>query len=153
MPNVLHTMGLGNRSLETIFELLAVARAKRVVDIRRYPTSERYPHLDARVLHGALRDRGIEVVPMGDLLGGDRRGGFEKYMATAAFRRGLGRLEALARQAPTAILCAEREPDRCHRRFLAAALEERGWKVAHHRSTLSERTARGEMRLVRKTAG
>jgi uncharacterized protein (DUF488 family) len=29
------------------------------------------------------------------------------------------------------ILCAERLPERCHRRFIARSLEERGWKVAH----------------------
>jgi uncharacterized protein (DUF488 family) len=151
MANVLHTMGLGGRSLETVLDLLAVARAKRVVDIRRYPTSARYPHHAVPALHEALRARGFEVLSMGDLLGGDRRGGFERYMGTAAFRRGLARLEAAATETPTMVLCAEKEPDRCHRRFLAAALEERGWKVAHHLSSLSERTARGEMRLVRKT--
>jgi len=151
MPSVLHTMGLGGRSLETVLELLAVARVKRVVDIRRYPTSAHHPHHAAAVLHGALRARGYEVLALGDLLGGDRRGGFERYMGTAGFRRGLARLEAAATEVPTMVLCAEREPERCHRRFLAAALEERGWKVAHHLKTLSERTARGEMRVVRKT--
>lgn len=151
MAKVLHTVGLGSRSLGTILELLAVARAKRVVDIRRYPSSARRPHLDAEALHAALRERGFEVVAMGDLLGGDRRGGFERYMGTGAFRRGLARLEALAAGSPTALLCAEQEPDRCHRRFIAAALEERGWQVAHHLHTLSERTARGHMRLVRRT--
>lgn len=151
MAKVLHTVGLGSRSLGTILELLAVSRAKRVVDIRRYPTSARHPHLDAPVLHAALRAAGYEVIALGDILGGDRRGGFEKYMGTGAFRRGLERLEALATGAPAIVLCAEVEPERCHRRFLAAALEERGWQVAHHLHTLSERTARGHMRLVRRT--
>jgi uncharacterized protein (DUF488 family) len=151
VPNVIHTMGLGGRSLETVLDLLAVARVKRVADIRRYGSSVRYPHHEAAALHAALRERGFEVLSLGDLLGGDRRGGFEKYMGTAGFRRGLARLEAAAAEAPTMVLCAERAPDRCHRRFLAAALEEKGWRVAHHLATLSERTARGEMRVVRKT--
>jgi uncharacterized protein (DUF488 family) len=151
VPKILHTMGLGARSLETLLELLAVARVKRVADIRRYGSSVRHPHHEAAVLHAALRERGYEVMALGELLGGDRRGGFEKYMGTAGFRRGLARLEEAAAEVPTMVLCAERAPDRCHRRFLAAALEERGWRVAHHLATLSERTARGEMRVVRKT--
>ncbi|MCI0369960.1 MAG: DUF488 domain-containing protein [candidate division NC10 bacterium] len=32
---------------------------------------------------------------------------------------------------PTAILCAERLPWRCHRRFIASALRLRGWEVVH----------------------
>ena len=151
MVRVMHTVGLGSRNLGTILEILAVSRAKRLVDIRRYPSSARQPHLDAPVLHAALRAAGYEVIAMGDLLGGDRRGGFERYMETGAFRRGLARLEAAADEVPTALLCAEQEPDRCHRRFICAALEEKGWQMAHHLHSPSERSARGQMRLVRRT--
>jgi uncharacterized protein (DUF488 family) len=151
MEHVIHTMGLGDRSLETILEALAAARVTRVVDIRRYGTSARHPHHDARALHGALAGRGIEVCDLGHLLGGDRPGGYGKHMSTGAFRRGLERLEALAADRPVVVLCAERDAERCHRRLLGAALEERGWKVAHHGLTLSERTARGHLRLHRKT--
>lgn len=151
MPRFLHTVGLGGRSLETILELVAVSRAKRVVDIRRYPTSARHPQHDAERLHGELRSRGYEVISLGELLGGDRRGGFEKYMRTGAFRRGMAALEALASETSTIVICAEQEPERCHRRFIAAALERKGWLLSHHLHTLSERTARGEMRLVRRT--
>lgn len=151
MPNVVHTMGLGARSLETILEVLAASRVRTVADVRRYGSSARHPHHQAEALHGALRARGFEVHALGDLLGGDRRGGYPKYMETKAFLRGLGRLEAVAMAGPTMVLCAELAPERCHRRFLGAALEERGWRVAHHHAALSERTARGQMRLVRKT--
>jgi len=39
--------------------------------------------------------------------------------------------EVLAASSATAILCAERLPWRCHRRFLASALRLRGWEVVH----------------------
>ena len=151
VSKVLHTMGLGGRSLETILEMLAVARVTRLVDIRRYGSAGRTPHHASPVLHALLRERGIEVLDLGALLGGDRRGGFARYMQGAGFRRGLEKLEAFAADGPVMVLCAERDVDRCHRRFVATALEARGWKVAHHLSTLAERTARGQMRLVRKT--
>ena len=151
MNEVVHTTGLGTRSLETILEALNAARSRVVVDVRRYGSAARHPHHEAASLHAVLRTHGFEVHDLGELLGGDRKGGFPRHMKSAAFRLGLERLEALARTGPTMLICAESDPRRCHRLLLGAALEERGWRVAHHRATLSERTARGEMRIVRKT--
>jgi len=34
-------------------------------------------------------------------------------------------------QQPTAILCAERFPWKCHRRFIGVELARRGWRVVH----------------------
>ncbi len=148
MPGKIHTVGLGGRPLSRVLELLRRARVTRVVDVRRYGSSDRHAHLAAPALHAALREAGIEVHDLGDLLGGDRRGGYPRHMGTAGFRKGLARLEALALEAPTAILCAERDPERCHRRFLAGALEKEGWTVVHHLHTMAERAARGDLRLV-----
>ena len=39
--------------------------------------------------------------------------------------------EALAREAPTAFMCAEAPWWRCHRRLVADALTVRGWTVSH----------------------
>jgi uncharacterized protein (DUF488 family) len=47
------------------------------------------------------------------------------------FARGLERLEAAARERPTAIMCAEGLWWRCHRRLIADALLVRGWDVRH----------------------
>jgi len=151
MDRVVHTMGLGSRSLETILEALAAARVRVVVDVRRWGSSARHAHHRSETLHAVLRSHGLLVEDLGALLGGDRAGGYPRWTRSAAFRRGLDRVEALASAAPTMLLCAEFRPDRCHRRFLGAALEERGWRVAHHLATLAERTARGQMRIVRKT--
>ena len=57
--------------------------------------------------------------------------GLEAYCRTPSFARGLRRLKALGAGSPTAILCAERLPWRCHRRFIATALRGRGWEVLH----------------------
>jgi uncharacterized protein (DUF488 family) len=40
-------------------------------------------------------------------------------------------LETLAAERPTAVLCAETVPWRCHRRLIADALLARGWEVVH----------------------
>ncbi len=52
-------------------------------------------------------------------------------MWTPEFAAGLERLEGLARERRTAIMCAEAHPSRCHRRLIADALLARGWTVVH----------------------
>jgi uncharacterized protein (DUF488 family) len=52
-------------------------------------------------------------------------------MATPAFQDAFAALEALAREAPPALLCAERLWWQCHRRLLADLLRVRGWRVLH----------------------
>ena len=52
-------------------------------------------------------------------------------LRTAAFEEGLVELEGMASQVPSVVVCAEALPWRCHRRYIARALEERGWEVVH----------------------
>ena len=52
-------------------------------------------------------------------------------MASKEFAAGLGRLVGLARERPTAIMCAEANWWRCHRRLVADALVVRGTAVDH----------------------
>ena len=65
MRQVVHTMGLGTRSLETILEALAAARVKVVVDVRRWGTSARHAQHRADALHPVLRSHGFEVHDIG----------------------------------------------------------------------------------------
>ena len=64
-------------------------------------------------------------------------------MQTADFAAGLARLERIARRRPTAIMCAEAVPWRCHRSLIADALTVAGWRVLHIQS---RRTARPHRR-------
>jgi uncharacterized protein (DUF488 family) len=52
-------------------------------------------------------------------------------METASFLKGLERLEKIGRERRTAFFCAEKFPWRCHRRWIARTLSERGWVVVH----------------------
>lgn len=104
---------------------------RTVADVRRFPVSRRYPHFTREALAGSLRGAGTAYSWLGDDLGGYRSGGYGAYRQTVTFARGLCRLEALAASSPTAILCAERLPWRCHRRFIATALRHRDWEVVH----------------------
>src|SRR5207247_7799645 len=57
--------------------------------------------------------------------------GYADYMETPKFARGLEALIELARQRPTAIMCAETVSWRCHRSLIADALTARGIAVEH----------------------
>ena len=57
--------------------------------------------------------------------------GYADHLATPEFARGLGRLQELAREVPTAVMCAEGPWWRCHRRLVCDALVVRGWDVRH----------------------
>jgi uncharacterized protein (DUF488 family) len=52
-------------------------------------------------------------------------------MASSEFAAGLDRLQALAGERTTAIMCAEALWWRCHRRLVADALVVRGWEILH----------------------
>ena len=55
--------------------------------------------------------------------------GFADYMQTSEFEAGLHRLIKLVAQKPSAIMCAEAVPWRCHRSLIADALTVRGIRV------------------------
>ncbi|MDR7521929.1 MAG: DUF488 domain-containing protein [Armatimonadota bacterium] len=130
-PPVVCTVGTSTRSLDEFVALLAARGIDLCLDTRRFPTSTRFPHFARAPLEAALRARGIQYVWMGQTLGGYRTGGYEAHMATPLFHRGLEEAEALLQAHRGVILCSERFPWRCHRRFVARALAERGWRVVH----------------------
>ena len=149
----IYTVGHSNRPLDAFLAILTAHGISRVVDVRRYPGSRRWPHFSAAALAESLPVAGIDYVGMPEL-GGRRKPrpdsphtawrveafrGYADYMDTPEFRAALETLEDLARTRPTAILCAEALPWRCHRSLIGDALIARGWEVLE---ILSEREAR-----------
>jgi uncharacterized protein (DUF488 family) len=57
--------------------------------------------------------------------------GYADHMDSEAFRSALDRLLALATERRAAVMCAEAQWTRCHRRLLADALVARGIGVVH----------------------
>jgi uncharacterized protein (DUF488 family) len=117
-----------------------------VADVRRFPGSRRNPQFGAEALAAALAEAGVGYERFGEELGGRRSeragspndgwrvAGFRAYAdhtASEPFRRGLARLEELARARRTAVMCAEADWRRCHRRLIADALLAGGWRVRH----------------------
>jgi uncharacterized protein (DUF488 family) len=116
-----------------------------LADVRRFPGSRRVPHFNAGELERVLADAGIEYVHLPEL-GGRRRPvpgspnggwrseqfqGYADHMASDEFAAGLERLLRLASGRPLAVMCAEAQWWRCHRRLLSDALVVRGVEVLH----------------------
>lgn len=126
----IYTLGSSNRSAEEFLELLRYYGIQALVDVRRFPTSH-YPHFRREELADLVKGAGLEYHYLGQELGGYRSGGYENYTTTPDFGLGLERLEALAAERRVAVMCAERLPWRCHRRFIGLALKGRGWGIKH----------------------
>jgi uncharacterized protein (DUF488 family) len=124
------TLGTSNRSVGELVHLLRANRIEMVADVRSYPTSK-FPHFKKEALSQSLAEAGRGYFYLGKELGGYRKGGYEAYMQTYDYLRGIDLLERMATRCRCAILCAERLPWRCHRRFIGRSLEERGWKIVH----------------------
>ncbi|MCX8204931.1 MAG: DUF488 domain-containing protein [Candidatus Nezhaarchaeota archaeon] len=129
-PITIWTLGYGSRSKERVLSMLKANEVELVVDIRRWPTSKR-GDFTRESLEAWLKEAGIGYLWMGDRLGGYRRGGFERYMESREFKRGIEELLRLASQRRTCLLCLEENPRSCHRRFVARYLQHLGVEVHH----------------------
>jgi uncharacterized protein (DUF488 family) len=127
---IIHTLGTGSRAAEEFLAILRAYGLEMAADVRSFPQS-RFPHFRQEALTKILGEAGMGYVYLGKELGGYREGGFEAYTQTLAYLQGVERLERLASRCCLTILCAERLPERCHRRFIARSLEERGWRAVH----------------------
>jgi len=127
---IIWTVGHSNRSIEKFLTLLREHRIAVLVDIRSFPTSK-IEHFKREEMERWLPQHGIEYVWLGKELGGYRRGGYGAHMKTEVFREGIEKLLELARQRRVCIMCMEKNPKYCHRRFLTAYLERKGVEVIH----------------------
>jgi uncharacterized protein (DUF488 family) len=142
---IAYTIGHSTRGLDEFLDLLKENGIRLVIDVRRFPGSRRYPHFGREALAAALARSGVAYEHEGDL-GGRREPaprspntawrvagfrGYADYMATPAFKEALERVKAAAARQPTAVLCAEAVPWRCHRQLVADALSADGIEVRH----------------------
>ena len=137
------TVGHSTLPIDDFLALLAAYGIAQVGDVRTVPRSRHNPQFNADALAASLAAAGIAYLPMPALgglrhprkdspNGGWRNKGFRgyaDYMQTEAFRAAVDDLVRLARLAPTAIMCAEAVPWRCHRSLVADALLVRGIPV------------------------
>jgi uncharacterized protein (DUF488 family) len=126
----IYTLGTDRRSEEDFIEILFAYNIQSLIDVRSYPKS-RLPLFVRETLEATLRREGIEYHFLGKELGGFRKGGYAAYILGDDFRRGVDLLESIAVVKQSVIICAERFPWKCHRKWIARELHTRGWEVDH----------------------
>jgi uncharacterized protein (DUF488 family) len=158
----LFTIGHSNIPIDRFVALLRQAGVTAIADVRSVPASRRFPWFSKNNLAKRLAADGIDYTPMGDVLGGRPRDerlycdGIADYEAMARephYLDGLARLTAEAVRSRICLMCAEREPLKCHRCLLVArSLAERGVAVGHilHNGAIEAHT-KTERRLLALT--
>jgi uncharacterized protein (DUF488 family) len=145
-PLRIFTIGHSNRTMDDFLRLLEAHGVKRLVDIRTIPRSRHNPQFNAETLGKSLHAAGIDYQPMKEL-GGLRHAkrdsintgwknasfrGFADYMQTPEFAAAIEKLIKVAGAGkPTAVMCAEAVPWRCHRSLVADALIARNIDAQH----------------------
>ena len=142
---MIRTVGHGTRAVEELIDVVRVHGVVELVDVRTLPRSRRNPQFGREALTEHLAVARLAYVHMPGL-GGFRRAradsvnlgwrnagfrGYADYMETPEFAQSLEALVELAERRPTAIMCAETVPWRCHRSLIADALMARGIVVEH----------------------
>jgi uncharacterized protein (DUF488 family) len=145
VPARLYTIGHSTRTLEELLVLLKREGVSHLVDVRAFPTSARHPQFNKTHLERALPEQLLRYTHF-PALGGRRPvrrdshntlwrnagfRGYADYMETREFEDALEELLRAASAMPTAIMCAEAVPWRCHRSLIADAATARGTAVLH----------------------
>jgi uncharacterized protein (DUF488 family) len=140
---VVYTVGHSTRAIEEFVALLEAFDIESLVDVRTIARSRHNPQYNEAELDASLRARRISYLRLAGL-GGLRHTtsasvnngwknlsfrGYADYMQTPDFVENLATLIAIAAEKPSAIMCAEAVPWRCHRSLIGDALIVRGVSV------------------------
>jgi uncharacterized protein (DUF488 family) len=142
----LYTIGHSTRTLDELIATLRAHNIRTLVDIRAFPASRRLPQFNRELLETNLPAAGIRYVWM-KALGGYRKKiledsphialrnesfrNYADYMLTPEFEKAIREVIALAEEAPTVYMCAERVYFQCHRMLVSDWLVSHGHDVLH----------------------
>jgi uncharacterized protein (DUF488 family) len=139
------TIGHSTRLFEEFIEMLHSFKIERVVDVRSFPGSRKFPQYNKEILTDTLPGKNIQYTHLVKL-GGRRKvkkdsqnttwrvaafQGYADYMETNEFREGIKLLEEIAAKERVAYMCSEAVWWRCHRSMISDYLKVHGWRVMH----------------------
>jgi uncharacterized protein (DUF488 family) len=134
--NTVYTIGHSTRTIEEFIKILRSYEIETVVDVRTIAASRHNPQYNEEDLRKSLTKDDIGYIHLKGL-GGLRHTtkasintawenasfrGYADYMQTTQFKENMDRLIDIIKAQPTAIMCAEALPWRCHRSLIGDAL-------------------------------
>jgi uncharacterized protein (DUF488 family) len=140
-----YTIGHSTRSVEEFMSLLSENHIALLADVRRFPSSAKYPWFNKEALENSLQKISVRYIHF-ESLGGRRKPvqdspniiwknnafrGYADYMDTAEFKTAVKILEEFASKNITCYMCSESVWWRCHRSLISDYLKNKGWKVMH----------------------
>ncbi len=140
----LYTLGHSRHAIEAFVDLAGRHGVTLIVDVRGQPYSRFNPQYNRERFKDALAGHGIDYLWFGDRLSGrpkepefhgpDGKVLWDKLRQWPALHEALDEVFEHAARGRAALVCAEEDPMRCHRRFLLTPpLAERGARVLHIR--------------------
>jgi hypothetical protein len=151
----LYTIGHSNVPANKIVALLKQHGIQVLVDVRSSPYSKYVPQFNREIFQSVLEREGLDYKFAGEYLGGRPKDpacyknrqipnghadflhlvDYPAVMTMDWYQKGIQRLLEIATDKPTAIMCSEEDPARCHRQHLISqTLLARGVEVLHIRS-------------------
>jgi uncharacterized protein (DUF488 family) len=141
------TIGHSTRTLNEFIELLKDCNARVLVDVRRFPSSKKFPWFNSLELKKELLKHGINYYWF-EVFGGFRKNvsgkifpckclkskGFQNYvvhMQSQEFLNGIKKFYKIIEKNETVLMCAEKFYWKCHRKLLSDFLTLNGVKVFH----------------------
>ncbi len=125
----IYTIGYEDKEIKEFLNLLTDKRIKNLIDVRSFPKSRR-SFFSKENLKKKLFESGIYYKHLG-ALGGLDEDDYKTRMEEESWNEAYSELLKLASENKTVIMCLEKDPMKCHRRFIVEQLEVDGWDVVH----------------------
>lgn len=125
-----YTIGHSTRTLEDFVDILKHYDIQLVIDVRRFPSSKKFPHFNKENLERELSEVGIQYIRYSEL-GGYRKEGYETFSQSEEFDNAIKKLLEIIDDKTITILCAEWNVMKCHRWYISETLFKMRYQITH----------------------
>ncbi len=123
------SIGYGGLNTESFIRLLKMHAIEMLVDVRSQPYSKYNPDFIKKNLERIIRAEAIQYLYLGDKLGGKREDkSFTQIEQESDYKDAIKKVADETKSKNVCLMCAESEPERCHRAHLNSQTL---WKMGH----------------------
>jgi uncharacterized protein (DUF488 family) len=142
MKKTIYTIGYSGCKPEDFIDELYLRNINVVIDVRSQPYSKYRSEYNKEALEELLKSKNINYRNLALEFGARQTNrkyytygklDFEKFAASEIFSQGIEKIKSASNLGYIiALMCAEKEPDKCHRAILIArALRDNGFEISH----------------------